>query len=309
VINAAPATLLSPARIELAELIGLKQAGESLRVGALRVRALDAGGHLSRFKGRGVEFDEARPYQPGDDLRTIDWRVTARTGKPHTKVFREERDRPVIIWLDLRAPMMFATRGAYKAVRAAQTAALVAWSAVANGDRLGGLVFAEHEHVELRPRLGHRAALRLFRVLTEPAFWERRDRGEREIETQHSLLRLTRVARPGSQIFLLSDFRSLGEPFERHLRQLARHSDVSLVQFFDPLERDLPPPGRYRIHMGSRSVAIDTGGVRSREAYHERFEAIRAPLENLSQLPGVQLLECPTTTDPHRVLARHFEGR
>ena len=176
-MSTAGAALTSPARIELAELIGLKRAGESLRVGALRVRALDSGGHLSRFKGRGVEFDESRPYEPGDDLRHMDWRVTARTGKPHTKVFREERDRPVILWLDLRRPMLFATRGAYKAVRAAQTAALVAWSAVANGDRLGGLVFSEHEHVELRPRLGHRAALRLFRVLTEPVFWTPQVRG------------------------------------------------------------------------------------------------------------------------------------
>ena len=95
-----PATVSSPARIELAELIGLKQTGESLRVGASRVRALDAGGHISRFKGRGVEFDEARPYEPGDDLRTIDWRVTARTGKTHTKVFREERSS---LWTSSRS--------------------------------------------------------------------------------------------------------------------------------------------------------------------------------------------------------------
>ena len=92
----------------------------------------------------------------------MDWRVTARTGKPHTKVFREERNRPVFVWLDLRRPMLFATRGAFKAVRAAEIAALVAWSAVANGDRLGGLVFSETEHHELRPALGARAALRLL---------------------------------------------------------------------------------------------------------------------------------------------------
>ena len=305
----APAALASPARIELAELIGLKQSGDSLRVGSLRGRALESGGHLSRFKGRGVEFDEARPYQPGDDLRTIDWRVTARTGKTHTKVFREERDRPVIIWLDLRKPMMFATRGAYKAVRAAQTAALIAWSTVANGDRLGGLVFSEREQFELRPRLGYRAALRLFRVLTESSFWEPVDEDGQELERQRSLLRLTRVARPGSQIFLLSDFRALAEPFERHLRQLARHSDVSLVQFFDPVEPDLPPPGSYRIHMGGGSVAIDTERARSREAYRERFQAVRAPLENLCSLPGVQLIECSTAVDPHTVLTRHFEVR
>lgn len=298
----------SPARIELAELIRLKPAGESLKIGALRVRALDAGGHLSRLKGRGVEFDESRPYQPGDDLRTMDWKVTARTGKPHTKVFREERDRPVILWLDLRRPMLFATKGVFKAVRAAQTAALVAWSAVANGDRLGGLIFSEHEHVELRPRLGRGAALRMLRVISDPVFW---DSPHAPLATAqpHTLQRLTRVARPGSQIFLLSDFRSLDDSFERHLRQLARHSDVSLVHFFDPVERDLPPPGRYRVLAGSRSVAIDTGGAAQRSAYRQRFLERRARLANLSRTPGVQLLDCGTSMDPQKVLSARFAGR
>ena len=298
----------SPARIDLAELIRLKPAGESLKIGALRVRAIEAGGHLSRLKGRGVEFDESRPYQPGDDLRTMDWKVTARTGKPHTKVFREERDRPVILWLDLRRPMLFATKGVFKAVRAAQTAALVAWSAVANGDRLGGLIFSDREHVELRPRLGRRAALRMLRVICDTAFWEP-PHAAAEAAQPHSLERLTRVARPGSQIFLLSDFRSLDASFERHLRQLARHSDVSLVHFFDPVERSLPPPGRYRVLAGSRSIAIDTGGGAERRAYRDRFLERRATLAKLARFPGVQLLECSTDSDPQKVLSARFAGR
>lgn len=299
----------SPARVELAELIRLRPAGESLKIGALRVRAADSGGHLSRLKGRGVEFDESRPYEPGDDPRSMDWKVTARTGKPHTKVFREERDRPVILWLDLREPMSFATRGVFKAVRAAQTAALVAWSAAANGDRLGGLVFSDDEHVELRPRLGRRAVLRMLRVISDPVFWEPRGPGA-AAEQPHSLVRLTRVARPGSRIFLLSDFRTPDDSFERHLRRLACHSDVSLVYFFDPVERSLPPPGRYRVvHAADRSVAIDTGGSAARRAYRERFLARKARLANLSRLPGVQLLECSTQLDPQKVLSARFAGR
>ena len=297
---------ISPARIALTDLIGLKQAGESLRTDALRVSALDAGSHLSRLKGRGIEFDEARPYQEGDDLRTIDWRVTARTGKTHTKIFREERDRPVIIWLDYRQSMMFATQGAYKAVRAAQVAALLAWSAVANGDRLGGLVFSEQEHVELRPRLGHRAALNLFRTLTKTVFWEPKHL-DNDLNKAQSLLRLTRVVRPGSQIFLLSDFRGLSESFEQHLRQLARHSDVSLLQFFDPVEKELPPPGRYQIDMGGSLISIDTNQINSREAYRKRFRAIQSPLQKLSRLPGIQLLECSTVADPYKLLTQYFE--
>lgn len=306
--SSAAGSTSSPARIELAELIRLKPAGESLQIGALRVRAVETGGHLSRLKGRGVEYDESRPYQPGDDLRTMDWRVTARTGKPHTKVFREERDRPVIVWLDLRRPMLFATKGVFKAVRAAQTTALVAWSAVASGDRLGGLVFSEREHVELRPRLGRRAALRMLRVISDDAFWGL-PHGGVPAEQAHSLERLTRVARPGSHVFLLSDFRSLDASFERHVRQLARHSDVTLVHFFDPVECDLPPAGRYRVHAGNRSVAIDTGGARARGAYRERFRRRRAMVENLSRLPGVQFLECRTNMDPQMVLGAYFAGR
>ena len=306
--NTAETTIASPARIDLAELIGLKQAGEALNIDALRVRALDSGGYLSRIKGRGIEFDEARTYQEGDDLRTIDWRLTARTGKPHTKIFREERDRPVIIWLDLRRPMMFATQGAFKAVRAAQAAAMVAWSAVANGDRLGGLVFSEYEQVELRPRLGHRSALNFFNTLTESMFWEHEERNN-EPEGHRSLLRLTRVARPGSQIFLLSDFRGLAAPFEQHLRQLARHSDVSLMQFFDPVEKQLPPPGRYQIDMKGRSVSIDTDRLGAQADHKRRFQAIQMPLEELAKFPGVKLLEFSTASDPCRLLKKYFESR
>jgi len=301
----------SPARITLPELIKLKAAGESLNLSALRARVLGAGGNLSPFKGRGVEYDESRLYQPGDDLRTMDWRVTARTGKAHTKVFRDERDRPVIIWLDLRRPMHFATRGVFKAVRAAQTAALVAWSAVANGDRLGGLIFSENEHVELRPNLGRRAALRLFQSITQDSFW---DVGPGEVsnsaaDAEHTLARLTRVARPGSLIFLLSDYRNLGEQFERNLRQLSGHCDVFLVNYYDNIEAELPPPGRYRIQSGARLVAIDTDSDIARRRYADQYLDRRALIQQFTQYPSVRLLECGTTQEPRAVLAERFERR
>lgn len=307
----AVATTPSPARATLPELIRLQAGGESLNLAAVRVRVPGAGAHLSPFKGRGMEYDESRPYQPGDDLRTMDWRVTARAGKPYTKVFRDERDRPVIIWLDLRRPMHFATRGAFKAVRAAQTAALVAWSAVANGDRLGGLIFSEREHVELRPRLGRRAALRLFQAITQDSLWEPPAAAESDgqSDAEHTLARLTRVARPGSLIFLLSDFRNLGEQFERNLRQLAGHCDVFLFHLFDPVEVELPPPGRYRIHSGSRTVAIDTDSAVARRRYGTQFQERHALLQELTRFPSVQLLDCATTEEPRTVLAERFASR
>jgi len=303
-------TTQSPARVELADLVRLRAAGEAISLTAPRVRVMTSGGHLSPYKGRGVEFDESRPYQPGDDLRTIDWRVTARTGKPHTKVFREERNRPVFLWLDLRRPMLFATRGEFKGVRAAEMAALIAWSAVAHGDRLGGLVFSESEHHELRPALGARAALRLLQAVCTNSFWQPpASTANVEGDAERALQRLGRVARPGSLIFLLSDFRRLGPDADRHLRKLAGHCDLSLVHFFDPVEAELPPPGRYRIESAGRSFSIDTTDAGSRQRYHERFEARRAGLKALARLPGIRSIDCTTDADPRSVLAQQFRPR
>jgi uncharacterized protein (DUF58 family) len=303
-------TLQSPARVELADLVRLRAAGEGISLTAPRIRVVTSGGHLSPYKGRGVEFDESRLYQPGDDLRTIDWRVTARTGKPHTKVFREERNRPVFIWCDLRRTMLFATRGAFKGVRAAEMAGLIAWSAVAHGDRLGGLIFSETEHHELRPALGARAALRLLKALCTDSFWQPPEpAAAAEIDGERALQRLARVARPGSLIFLLSDFRRLGPDAERHLAQLAGHCDLLLVHFFDPIEAELPPPGRYRIQAAGRSFSIETWDQGSRHRYHEKFEERRAALKALGRMPGIRTIDCTTDADPRTVLAQYFRPR
>jgi uncharacterized protein (DUF58 family) len=300
----------SPVRVALADLLRLRAAGEAVRLTAPRVRVAATGGHLSPYKGRGVEFDESRLYQPGDDLRTIDWRVTARTGKPHTKVFREERNRPVFVWLDLRRPMLFATRGAYKGVRAAEIAALIAWSAVANGDRLGGLVFSETEHHELRPALGMRAALRLFQKIAADSLWDPAARASaRKADADHALLRLTRVARPGSLIFLISDFRRLGADAERHLRELSGHCDLVLVHVFDPVEAELPPPGRYRVVSAGRTLSIETSNDALRRKYRERFATRVDALRSLATRPGIHLLECATHADARALLAQKFRQR
>jgi uncharacterized protein (DUF58 family) len=300
----------SPVRVTLADLVRLRPAGESVHLTAPRVRVASSGGHLSPYKGRGVEFDESRPYQPGDDLRTMDWRVTARTGKPHSKVFREERNRPVFVWLDLRRPMLFATRGEFKAVRAAEMAALVAWSAVANGDRLGGLVFSETEHHEQRPALGSRSALRLLQSICADSFWEPPlAAAASEADAERALQRLVRVARPGSLIFLMSDFRRLGADAERLLRQLAGHCDLLLVHCFDAVEAELPPPGRYRIESAGRVFSIETGNPAMRRQYEERFRERRAALVRLSRLPGIRLLDCATDAEPRTLLAEHFGRR
>jgi uncharacterized protein (DUF58 family) len=225
-------------------------------------------------------------------------------------VFREERNRPVFVWLDLRRPMLFATRGAFKGVRAAEAAALVAWSAVANGDRLGGLVFSETKHHELRPALGSRAALHLLQTISTKSFWQPpATAAALETDAERALQRLSRVARPGSLIFLCSDFRRLGGDYERQFRQLAVHCDLLLVHCYDAVEAELPPPGRYRIQSVGRSFSIETANEALRRRYQERFAERRAALETLCRMPGIRMVDCPTDADPRSVLNQRFRSR
>jgi hypothetical protein len=129
------------------------------------------------------------------------------------------------------------------------------------------------------------------------------------MDAERALQRLTRVARPGSLIFLLSDFRRLGADSERQLKQLAGHCDLLLVHFFDPVEAELPPPGRYRIQSAGRSFAIETANESTRRRYHERFEARRAGLQMLGRMPGIRTIDCTTDAEPRSVLAQQFRSR
>ena len=200
-----------------------------------------------------MEFDEARLYQPGDDVRNIDWRVTARTNKPHSKVFREERERPVLLWVDFRAPMFFGTRQCFKSVLAAKLGAILGWKSLQQGDRLGGLIFSEQHHLELRPGRGKSAVLKLIQQLS--TFSHRQGSHANAIQdgkrsSEHALKRLLHVAHPGSLIYLISDFRHLSSQFESTLSRLTRHNELELIHVYDPLEAQLPAAGFYRVTDG-----------------------------------------------------------
>ena len=261
-----------------------------------KIHARQGGAYLSSFKGRGMEFDEARLYMPGDDIRNMDWRVTARTGEPHTKVFREERERPVLLWLDLNASMFFATRGCFKAVAAARAAALLAWSTCAQSDRLGALIFAGNDHVELKPRRGKSAVLDLIgRTCRHPAWQSNHHEQVRNMSLAMS--RLRKVTRPGSLLFLISDFRGMDEQAESHLINIARHNDIVLIEVYDPVEAELPPPGSYRVSDGSSDLELDTSDKRLRLEYRRRFDKRQSQLAKLCRQHRMYLLPICTQDD------------
>ena len=283
---------------QLKDLMSLFRPASLLPSWARSISTNQAGAYLSAIKGRGIEYDESRPYQAGDDIRTFDWRVTARTGKPHTKVFREERERPVFISVDYRPSMHFATRGVFKNVLAAKLAALLAWTAQRHGDRIGGQTFSEHNSRELKPINGKHGVLLLLHELVARQTLE----DSNNLELQQAMARLSRHARPGSLVYIISDFRKLDEATERFLAKLARHCDVILINIFDPLERQLPGKGSYRFTDEQRDVLFDTADRNRVAHYHQRYQQHQEHLTSIAHKLGMGLLNCSTNDDIVEIL-------
>ncbi len=291
----------SPVSISQAGLIRLNGPARVIALDVLRVNSLQTGAYVSHFRGRGMEFDESRPYQPGDDPRNIDWRVTARSTEAYTKLFREERERPVLVLVDLRSNMHFATQGSFKSVIASRVAALISWAAHHRGDRLGGLIFGDSTHRELKPKLGRQAALRYVHELVNHPAWkssERRPANDEEQPLAQAMSSLRRVARPGSLVVVISDFVGFSRSAQAYLAGVARHNEVLAVFISDPLEHDLPPPGRYRLVSFDAELAIDTFARTARRDYEHAFEERHHALENFCQRYGIHLLAMSTEDDP-----------
>lgn len=253
-------------------LIQLRLLANQIPLDSGKIHARQGGAYISSFKGRGMEFDESRIYQAGDDIRNMDWRVTARTGDAHTKMFREERERPVLLWLDLNPSMMFATRNKFKAVIASEIAALIAWSAARNNDRIGGLIFSDVEHIEIKPRRGKTAVLDFIGRCTKHHAWNAdKPAAEPVTDKTTAVARLRSVTHPGSLIFMISDFRDLNEKAFAHIANMSRNNDIIMIKISDPIEVSLPLSGTYRLTDGFKELQIQTSSKKTREDYHRRY--------------------------------------
>jgi uncharacterized protein (DUF58 family) len=276
----------------LPDLIALREEARRLDIAPRnKVLATRSGGHLSRFRGRGMEFDESRAYEAGDDVRNMDWRVTARTGSPHVKLFREERERPLWLLVDMGPSMRFGTRVAFKSVVAARAAALLAWAAADKADRVGGLVFDETRHFEQRPAARTRGLLPLLKALAQGPVPGGDDGLPGLVEASE---RLVRLVRPGSLVFLLSDFRGLSAGCAAWLARLGRANEVVLVHVSDPLEALAPPPGLYPVTDGARRGLLDTRTDARRAAWHRRFADHVAAVQGLARRHRAHLLTLRT---------------
>lgn len=300
-----------PARgayVDVNDLIALRFPARQLKPG-YRNRALSAlaGPNKSNFRGRGIDFEEVRSYQPGDDIRTIDWRVTARTGDAHTKLFREERERPVLLVVDQRNSMFFGSRYCFKSVLAGQIGSLLAWSSLNRGDRVGGLVFDDQTHREIRPRRSRKTVLTL---LSQIAHFNRalpRESDDDDASFAVMLDNLRRIARPGSSLFLISDFRGAAdERARKHLFELAKHTELTAIACSDPLESELPRAGTYTVTDGHERSELHTADRRLRLAYHRRQQQQRELFSKHLRSLGVPLLGASTDQSPFQLLQQYY---
>ncbi|WP_028488030.1 DUF58 domain-containing protein [Thiothrix lacustris] len=291
----------------LQALLSLQGQVRTLRLAKKHIRSRHAGLHRSVHKGRGMDFAESRMYQPGDDIRSIDWRVTARSGRVHTKVFEEEREKPVLLWVDLRPSMFFATRGRFKSVVAADVASLLLWKTLDDGDRIGGLL-QNGEHVEFKPSRSRSAALHFLRELSDMT------RGKPVVERSRSDLqaswtRLRRVTQPGSQVFVLSDFRQANPAALRQLAMIAEHSQLTLIAIHDPFEENLPATsGSLRLTDGKRNLLLNLGLRLWRDRYAKRVEQTAKTLQDFSRSHRIPLVQLSTADSDNERLLKLSRG-
>ena len=218
-------------RVSLAELIDMRHRVREVPLFSTPHRRSPLVGlHHSKLRGRGVDFDQVRIYQPGDDVRTIDWRVTARTQEPHTKLFHEERERPIYIVVEQSPRLFFGSGRLFKSVLAAQAASLIGWAALSHNDRVGGLVFGD-ERQEIKPRRSKQSLLQLLDRVTRANNRLQPDNPIDPDAFSMALRRAREVLRPGSLSVILCDERTLTDAAEQQLSLLARHVDLLLLHW------------------------------------------------------------------------------
>lgn len=262
-----------------------------------------AGQYHSVFKGQGMEFEEVRPYMAGDDIRTIDWNVTARAGELHVKRYREERERNVFLIVDVSASCRFGTVQEFKSELMAEICAVLAFAAVANDDRIGLLLCSDQIELVLPPRKGRRHTLRLVR---EVLGYQPKHNGT---DLAQALEHLRHVLHRRSVVFLISDFMSGG--YERQLAAVGRHHDVIAIAVDDPLETALPNVGLLELvdaETGETRV-VDTSSRRIRNAYMEEQRRRRETRRRMLMRNEIDLVELETGTAYAGPLVKFFKRR
>jgi uncharacterized protein (DUF58 family) len=300
--------------VDLDELVAAHRNAAQLDIQHNALARSAAGGQFrTRQRGRGLEFEEVRQYQAGDELRALDWRVTARTGIAHTKLFREEREKPSVVVVDQRQSMAFGSRVCFKSVLAARLAALISWAALQTNDRVGGFVFSDHLQHDIRPAKKRSTVLQLLQQI---AFFNRQlidlpQQGDalnkaNPQQVDRIATELARIARPGSRVFFISDFIGLSEQGLQQLYLLKRHCEVYAIHLYDAMEKKLPAAGYRQFTNGLQNSGFDTTSSQLQQRFEQRFTQRCQQLKRNCLSHGIAYLNVATHQNPLDALTQQF---
>jgi uncharacterized protein (DUF58 family) len=293
--------------VELAELIALRRdarASYTLHTSAARL-----GSHRSPIRARGMDFSETRHYQAGDEIRHMEWRATARSGKPHIKLYQEERERAVVLLVDFNPSMLFGTRLAFKSVVAARLSALLAWMVMSQGDRIGAVLFSANEHSEFMPKSREAGVLALLSALCHYTKQTQSMQFAKPRRFSEALLRLHRVVRPGSMVVCVSDFYHMDEETETHFKRLRLHNDLLAYHVCDLIELGPPPPGEYPISNGQDVLQLDLQTRTQQAAYQHECQERLLLLQNRLQRLGIPYTQVTSLSALPLLLRQTFPRR
>lgn len=277
-------TIPNAIAVQLADLIALKRF-VTHKILPIQGKKIQNGSHLSKWRGRGMDFAETRHYQIGDEIRHMEWKITARTGRPHIKVFEEEKERPVFIVVDFNPSMYFGSKSAFKSVIAAKLAALIAWTVSKEGDRLGGCIYRADTQQVLMPKARNLGLMPFLETLSAYTKAYKEGSQGRPYLLSEALSRVRRIHRPGSIIVLVSDFYSLDAVAKEHLSLLCEHNDLLAYHIHDPLELAPPKPGIYPLIDGEEEYFLNTHKASVTQAYQawctKRMQALTDVFQKL----------------------------
>jgi uncharacterized protein (DUF58 family) len=291
----------------LAELVALQRQRRAAGLtGRQPPTSVLAGRRASRLRGRGLLFEDLREYRAGDDVRRIDWRVTARTGSPHTLVYAEERERPVRLVVDQRLGMFFGTAVQMKSVTAAELAGLIAWQVLAGGDRIGAVVFGDDEISEIDPHRRRSTVIRLLEMLTRHNRALDVDRGIEPSPQQLDKVLAQVAARTTHDwlIVLISDFQGISMHTREHILRMARHNDVVAILVHDPSSLALPRVSATVLSDGRYQAEVDLSRPTTRHALQALLDERSHFLDRLRRELGIPCMAIDTRGNVPRQFAR-----
>ncbi len=270
------------------------------------VRSLLSGRFASRMRGRGLNFEEIRDYRPGDDVRSIDWKVTARLQKPHIRVFNEERDRQTLLVADQRLSMFFGSRRAMKSVTAAEAAAIGAWRVLGAGDRIGAIVFDDRELTEFRARRSRSTVLQILTAIVarNQALGVGRGLSASPSMLNNALQQAQRRALHDAVVIIISDFDGADDDTRKMVGAMARHNDVVALLVHDPLQSDLPASASMTVTDGELQIHLEVGRDSVRKSILEASQARLKTVFAWTPELGVPVLPLSAAEDTAQQLRR-----